>query len=201
VLLGVAGTALGAAVGLAELRVGLLAALVVGIAGYFGPDLLLRHLKRARLGRMLRDLPTVIDLLAVSLQAGIGLDRTLRMICDRVRSPLSDELRRVLTDISIGLSRHEAFMRLVQRVPSDEVRLLINSIIQSEQLGTSLVSTVKNQAQQLRTRRRRRAEGQALRAPVKMLMPMVLFILPALFIVVLGPPGLNVGLAISRGNP
>src|SRR5207248_124281 len=80
------------------------------------------------------------------------------------------------------LTRQQAFAGLAERVDSDEVRLLTSSIIQSEQLGTSLVSTIKNQAQQLRSSRRRKAEAQALKAPVKMLLPMVLFILPALFI-------------------
>jgi len=151
--------------------------------------------------QIVRDLPTVIDLLALSLHAGMGLDRAMRVVSERVDSPLSDELRRVLTDTSLGISRQEAFGRLSTRTGSDDVRSLSTNIIQSEQLGTSLVSTINNQAQQVRQVRRRRAEAQAMKAPVKMLLPMVLFILPTLFLIVLGPPALNVGLAMARGHP
>ena len=200
---GLAGCGLFAGIGLACLvsQTSFLPVPVLAFAGWSAPSFRLSQIRRARLRRMLRDLPTIIDLLALSLQAGMGLDRALRIVSERVQSPLSDELRRVLSDISLGLTRQQAFAGLAERVESDEVRLLTSSIIQSEQLGTSLVSTIKNQAQQLRSSRRRKAEAQALKAPVKMLLPMVLFILPALFIIVLGPAGLNVGLALTSGNP
>jgi tight adherence protein C len=185
---------------LANWRLGLaLPVLLVG--GWSGPSMCLNYRRQLRLRQITRDLPTVIDLLALSLEAGMGLDRALGIICDRVRSPLSDELRRVLTDIGLGMSREAAFQQLSERVRTDDVRLLSSSIIQSEQLGSSLVSTVRNQARLLRIGRRRAAETQALKAPVKMLLPMVMFILPTLFLVVLGPPALNLTRALSQGHP
>ena len=130
----------------------------------------------------------------------MGLDRALNTVCERVPSAISDEFRRVLNDISLGISREEAFARLAERAPFEDIRSLTRAITQSEQLGTSLISTVQNQARHLRVVRRRQAEAQALRAPVKMLLPMVLFILPTLFLVVLGPPFLRMSQALAVGH-
>jgi tight adherence protein C len=174
---------------------------VLAVGGWSGPTVWLHYNRQLRLSQILRDLPSVIDLLALSLEAGMGLDRAISVICERLHSPLSDELQRVLSEIGLGTSRKEAFEHLSERARSDDIRLLSSSIIQSEQLGSSLVSTVRNQARLLRVGRRRRAETQALKAPVKMLFPMVLFILPTLFLVVLGPPGLNLTRALSQGHP
>jgi Flp pilus assembly protein TadB len=185
---------------LAHWRLSLLLPVLL-VAGWSGPTMCLKYCRQQRLRHLVRDLPTVIDLLALSLDGGMGLDRAIGVICDRVPSPLSDELRHVLSDVGLGMSRQEAFEHLSERVPSDDVRLLSNSIIQSEQLGSSLVSTVRNQARLLRVGRRRAAETQALKAPVKMLLPMVLFILPTLFLVVLGPPALNMTKALAQGHP
>ncbi|MBV9131355.1 MAG: type II secretion system F family protein [Chloroflexi bacterium] len=179
---------------------GIAVVMLLGALGWFAPTLWLAQRRRARVRQMTRDLPTVIDLLSLSLQAGMGLDRAIRVVSERVESPLSDELRRVLGDISLGLSRRESFTRLSDRLQSDDIRLLTTSIVQSEQLGTSLVGTIKTQSHQLRVSRRRAAEAAALKAPIKMLVPMVLFILPALFLVVLGPAGINVGLALTGGG-
>lgn len=191
----------GLGVCMANWGAGLLLLPVLAAGGWAVPTLWLKSRRQARLRHILTDLPTVIDLLALGLDAGMGLDRAIGIICDRSHSPLTDELQRVLSDISIGLSRQEAFVRLSERCKSDDVRLLTSSIIQSEQLGSSLVTAVKSQARVLRATRRRRAETQALKAPVKMLFPMVVFILPTLFLFVLGPPALNLTGALSQGIP
>jgi len=201
VLLTAVGLLGGLVVCMSTWTLGLLLVPAFGLGGWSGPTLWLKYRRRVRRTQILRDLPTVIDLLALSLDAGMGLDRAIGIICARSQSPLSAELQHVLSDIGLGVSRQEAFGRLSERVRSDDIRLLSSSIIQSEQLGSSLVSTVRNQARLLRVARRRNAETQALKAPVKMLLPMVLFILPTLFLVVLGPPILSMSLALAGAHP
>ena len=180
---------------------GLVLAPVLTLGGWLAPLIWLRVRRQQRIKQILRELPPVIDLLSLSLEAGMGLDRAIGMICDRMRSPLSEELQRVLSDVGLGISRQEAFERFSERSRSDDVRLFSSSIIQSEQLGSSLVTAVKSQARLLRVARRRQAETAALKAPVKMLFPMVMFILPTLFLVILGPAGLNMAGALSQGHP
>lgn len=170
---------------------------VVPLVAWFTADLWLLNLRARRRRAILRSLTTALDLLALSLEAGMGLDRSLRMISARMDSPLADELRRVLMDVDLGLARRQAFVRLGERVPLEDVRSLASAIVHAEDLGSSLVGVMKAQAQQLRQARRRQAEAEAMRAPVKMVVPMVLFTLPALFIVILAPVVLRTGLALG----
>jgi tight adherence protein C len=165
----------------------LLLVIILVPLGWFAPDLWVAHRRRARTRDIEISLSTVMDLLALSLEAGMGLERALRMICDRVDSPLTEELRHVLSDVGLGISRREAFARMAQRVRLEEIRSLTAAIIQAEELSASLVSAMRVQSHQVRLSRRHRAEAEALRAPVKMMIPMVLFTLPALFIILLGP--------------
>jgi tight adherence protein C len=167
------------------------------LVGWFGIDLsLLRHHAQRRRA-ILRDLPTVMDLLVLSLEAGMGLDRALRTVTHEYRSVLSDEIHRVLHDIDLGASRGEAFERMGVRVGLDDLRSLSRAIVQSEELGVSLVSVMQTQSHEVRLSRRRTAEAEALRAPVKMLIPLVVFILPTLFMLLLGPVGLRAAAALS----
>jgi len=162
-------------------------ALVFAAVGWLVPDLWLLWRKAARTREMERSLMTVTDVLALSLEAGMSLERALRVICERVPSPLGEEVRQVLNDISLGAARRDAFQRMVDRVPLEDVRLLAAAIIQVEELGGSLVTSMRRLGHEIRIRRRRRADANALRAPVKMMIPLVLFTLPALIIVVIGP--------------
>jgi tight adherence protein C len=174
--------------------------LVLGIlVGWFGIDFMLARYHQARRRRILRDLPTVMDLLVLSLEAGMGLDRALRTVIHEFRSPLSDEIQRVLADVDLGVSRGAAFERMAQRIGLENLHSLSRAIIQSEELGVSLVGVMQTQSHEVRLSRRRDAEAEALRAPIKMLIPMVVFILPTLFLLLLGPVGLRAGAAISGG--
>ena len=174
----------------------ILLALCVGI-GWFGIDFTLSRYHSARRSSILRDLPTVMDLLVLSLEAGMGLDRALRTIIQEYRSPLSEEIQRVLRDIDLGIGRGEAFERMALRVGLDDLRSLSRAIVQSEQLGVSLVSVMQTQSREVRLSRRRAAEAEALRAPIKMLIPLVLFILPTLFMLLLAPVGLRAAEALT----
>jgi len=176
--------------------------LVLGILiGWFGIDLMLARYQQARRRRILRDLPTVMDLLVLSLEAGMGLDRALRTVIHEFRSPLSDEIQRVLVDFDLGISRGLAFERMAVRVGLENLHSLSRAIIQSEELGVSLVGVMQSQTHEVRLSRRRDAEAEALRAPIKMLIPLVIFILPTLFMLLLGPVGLRAGAAIGGGVP
>jgi tight adherence protein C len=174
----------------------ILLALCVGI-GWFGIDFMLSRYHSARRRSILRDLPTVMDLLVLSLEAGMSLDRALRTVIQEYRSPLSEEIQRVLRDIDLGIGRGEAFERMALRVGLDDLRSLSRAIVQSEQLGVSLVSVMQTQSREVRLSRRRAAEAEALRAPIKMLIPLVLFILPTLFMLLLAPVGLRAAAALT----
>jgi tight adherence protein C len=181
--------------------VGFLLLIAGVIVGWFGIDIVLARYHTRRRRQILRDLPTVMDLLVLSLEAGMGLDRALRTVIAEYRSALADELHRVLNDIDLGLSRGEAFERLGARVGLDDLRSLSRAIVQSEELGVSLVGVMQGQSREVRLSRRRAAEAEALQAPIKMLIPLVIFILPTLFMLLLGPVLLRTGAALSGVGP
>jgi tight adherence protein C len=167
------------------------------LIGWFGIDVVLARQHGQRRRQILRALPTVMDLLVLSLEAGMGLDRALRTVVEEYRSVLSDEIRRVLGDIDLGIGRGEAFERMALRVGIEDLRALSRAIVQSEELGVSLVGVMQSQSREVRLSRRRAAEAEALQAPIRMLFPLVLFILPTLFMLLLGPVGLRAGAALS----
>jgi tight adherence protein C len=179
--------------------VGLILLVVCLGIGWYGVDFMLARYHSMRRRAILRDLPTVMDLLVLSLEAGMGLDRALRTVIHEYRSALSEEIHRVLRDIDLGISRGEAFERMALRVGLDDLRSLSRAIVQSEQLGVSLVTVMQVQSREVRLSRRRAAEAEALRAPIKMLIPLVLFILPTLFMLLLAPVGLRAAAALSGG--
>jgi tight adherence protein C len=180
---------------------GVLMLVITTGVGWFGVDLALARYHAARRRAILRDLPTVMDLLVLSMEAGMGLDRALRTIVHEYHSPLAEELQRVLNDIDLGMGRGAAFERMAGRVGLEELRSVSRAILQSGELGASLVGVMQTQSRDVRLSRRRAAESEALRAPIKMLFPLVLFILPTLFMLLLGPVGLRAGMALSGGQP
>ena len=174
------------------------ALLVLGpLVGWFGIDVALGRYHGRRRRAILRDLPTIMDLLVLSLEAGMGLNRALRTVVHEYRSAISDEMGRVLREIDLGIARGEAFERMADRVGLDELRSVSRAIVQSEELGVSVVDVMRLQSHEVRLSRRRAAEAEALRAPIKMLVPVVVFILPTLFMLLLGPVGLRAAAAIG----
>ena len=189
-LIGLCATAEWGAGGLVPLGLG-------PVVGWFAVDILLARMNSQRRRSILRDLPTTMDLLVLSLEAGMGLDRAMRTIAAEYHNALSDEIRHVLRDVDLGLVRGEAFDRMALRVGLDDLRSLSRAIVQSEELGVSLVTVMHTQSHEMRISRRRAAEAEALRAPVKMLVPLVIFILPTLFMLLLGPVGLRAANSLS----
>ncbi|WP_100333144.1 type II secretion system F family protein [Bacillus alkalisoli] len=136
-------------------------------------------------------MPDFFDMLNISIEAGMGLDSALKKVCSQMKTPLSDEFLYALEDMKLGKSRRQAFVELRDRVPSDFLRSVMGSIIQADQMGIGLSKVLRTQTVRIREKQRFTAKEQAMKAPVKMLIPMVLFIFPTLFIVLLGPVVVN----------
>ncbi len=183
------GSLLGAGRGFGGLLMG---AMFVGAVGFLAPDYYLTLKARGRKERVRADLPDALDLLAVSVEAGMGFDASLAKMNEHMDGPLAEEFGLTLSEMRIGESRPEALKRLAERVDAQELSAFTRAIIQADQLGTSLGRILRVQAADARLRRQAAAEERAMKAPIKMLFPTVLFIFPAMFLVILGPAILNV---------
>jgi tight adherence protein C len=160
-------------------------------AGWKLPELAVTSRARSRREQIRSDLPDALDLLAVSVEAGLGFDGALTKITEHMDGPLSEEFGLALGEIRVGEGRAEALKKMAARTGAPEVAGFTRSIIQADQLGISLGRILRVQAADTRLRRQAAAEERAMKAPVKMLFPTVLFIFPAMFIVILGPAMLN----------
>ena len=138
------------------------------------------------------DLPDILDLISVSVEAGLGFDFALLRVVNRSKGPLSDELKIVYREIQMGLPRREALKSLGDRSEVEELKTFVSSVIQADQLGISIKNVLRSQSTQLRQTRRQRAEERAMKAPVKMILPLVIFIFPVIFIILLGPSVLEI---------
>ena len=164
----------------------ILAILGAGL-GFFVPDIWLSNRIRARQKAILLAIPDVLDLLTISVKAGLGFDAALGKVVEKTTGPLTDEFRRALAEIRIGKARRDALKELVGRTNVPALTSFIGAIIQAEQLGVAIANVLEIQSEQLRIQRRQRAEEMAAKAPIKMLFPLVGRIFPSMFIVILGP--------------
>ena len=156
--------------------------------GAFLPFGYLNSLIRKRQALIVKQLPEVLDLLSISVQAGLSFDGAMRKILARMTGPVIDEFKRMQQDVRMGAPRARALQGIAKRCDVEDMYLFITSVVQAERLGTSMGKTLVNQADNMRERRRQRAKAAALKAPIKMLFPLVLFIFPAMFVVILVPP-------------
>ena len=168
--------------------IALLGALCLGI----GPDARLNKAVEIRQKQIRRALPDILDLLTISVEAGLGFEQAIDRITDSVPGPLSDEFNRMIGEMRAGSSRAEALTGLETRTGVDEVKSFVLSMIQADTFGVSIGRVLRAQADEMRIKRRQLAHEQAQKAPVKMLLPMTFFIFPALFVVVLGPAVMNI---------
>lgn len=155
--------------------------------GYYLPQLWLRYKIRSRKEEILRELPDALDLLTISVHAGLGFDSALLEVTQKWNNELAREFDLVLQEMRLGMTRAEALRRLATRTGVQEVAIFVGAVLLSDSLGTSIADTLNVQARQMRIRRRQRAEELAHQAAVKMLFPMIFLIFPALGIVILGP--------------
>ena len=160
---------------------------VFAIIGFLMPQMWLRSRVSQRQNQIIKSLPDAFDLITTCVEAGLGLDAALSRVAQKVEGPFAVELSRTLQEISLGRMRRDALHELGERTGVPDLISFVNAVIQAEQMGSSIGTVLRVQADQLRVRRRQRAEAQAYKAPVKMIFPLVLCIFPALFIVILGP--------------
>ncbi|WP_243296985.1 type II secretion system F family protein [Bacillus litorisediminis] len=164
-----------------------LLALVGIIMGIYLPNYYIKQKIKIRSQLALRELPDFLDLLTVSLEAGLGFDGAISKVVAKKQGVLPSEFHRALEEIRLGKTRREALIGIRDRLLVDEVRTLISSIVQAEKLGIGMVQVLRVQSNEVREQRKQRAEEAAMKAPIKMLFPLVLFIFPSLFVVLLGP--------------
>ncbi len=155
--------------------------------GYMLPGMWLGSKIKKRQKVILKALPDALDLLTISVDAGLGFDLALKRVAEKWDDDLSNEFKRALNDMSLGRTRREALRDMATRCDVDDLNTFVSAIIQAEQLGVSIAKILKLQSDQMRERRRQRAEEQAQQAPVLMLFPMVFLIFPSIFVVILGP--------------
>jgi tight adherence protein C len=167
--------------------IGALMAIVGAIFGYIAPEFWLGRKVKARQKAILMMIPDALDLLTISVRAGLGFDAALGKVVEKLQGPLSDEFRRALAEVRVGKARRDALRDIVPRTEVQPLTNFIGAIIQAEQLGVSISKVLQVQSEQLRIERRQRAEEMAAKAPIKMLFPLVGCIFPSLFIVILGP--------------
>jgi tight adherence protein C len=169
--------------------------LLLGIAfafvGFMVPDVFVTLKTRGRKEVLRAELPDALDLLAVSVEAGMGFDGAISKLTEHMDGPLADEFALALGEMRIGESRQNALTKMMHRVGTPEFSAFVRAIIQADQLGISLGRILKVQAADTRNRRQLAAEERAMKAPIKMLFPTVLFIFPAMFVVILGPAFMN----------
>ena len=168
----------------------LLAIAAAGL-GFIAPDFVVSSKARSRRDRIRAELPDALDLMAVSVEAGMGFDGAISKLTEHMHGPLADEFGLTLGEIRIGESRQDALKKLADRTDTPELSSFVRSIIQADQLGISLGRILRVQAADSRLKRQAAAEEKAMKAPIKMLFPTVLFIFPAMFLVILGPAFLN----------
>ncbi|MGH3040627.1 MAG: type II secretion system F family protein [Gaiellaceae bacterium] len=169
----------------------LLLGIVFAIVSFMLPDVVLTLKTRGRKEVLRAELPDALDLLAVSVEAGLGFDGAISKLTEHMDGPLADEFALALGEMRIGESRQNALTKMMKRVETPEFSAFVRAIIQADQLGISLGRILKVQAGDTRSRRQLAAEERAMKAPIKMLFPTVIFIFPAMFIVILGPAFLN----------
>jgi tight adherence protein C len=184
-----AGVTLGAAFSFAT---GALLVPLLAVIGFIAPEWVLRSKIRSRREAIRGDLPDALDLLAVSVEAGLGFDGAVTKLTEHMDGPLVDEFALMLNEIRVGEARPVALKKLADRVDTPELSNFVRAVIQADQLGISLGRILRVQAGDSRLRRQAAAEEKAMKAPIKMLFPTVVLIFPAMFIVILGPALLNI---------
>lgn len=166
--------------------------LIITLLGFAFPVATLRRRAMYRQEQILKALPESLDLLTTCVEAGLSLDYAFQRVADRQHGPVADELNRMLREKALGQTRRDALTAMADRIAVSDVNVFVQSVIQAESQGTSIAGVLRTQSRQLRIRRRQRAEEAAQQAGPKMVFPLVFFVLPSLFIVILGPIAIDV---------
>jgi tight adherence protein C len=175
------------------------ATVAVALLGFYLPNLILYQTAYNRSDQIRKDLPDALDLLTISVEAGLAFDAALSQVARNTHGPLADEFFRVLQEMQIGMGRTEAMRALGDRTDVEELRGFVTAMVQADAFGIPIANVLRIQAKEMRVKRSQRAEEQAQKVPVKILFPLIFCILPCLFIVVLGPAAINIYNSIVRG--
>jgi tight adherence protein C len=171
--------------------------MLLSVAGYMAPNMYLYQLGYDRTQKIERALPDAIDLLTISVESGLGFDAALAQVARNTDGPLADEFARVLQEMQIGLGRGAALRALGDRTHVADVKGFVSAMVQADALGIPIAHVLRVQSREIRTKRRQRAEEQAQKVAIKILVPLIFCILPCLFIAVLGPAGISMFEAFS----
>ncbi|WP_372728581.1 type II secretion system F family protein [Nocardioides sp.] len=199
----VGGKVLGAVVGLvvallfslmlgAGLPVRLVVVLGGAVAGFFAPSMFLYQKAYDRSAQLQRELPDAIDLLTISVEAGLGFDAAIQQVARNTEGPLADEFARVLREMQIGQGRSMALRGLADRTNVPDVRTFVGAMVQADAFGIPIGQVLRVQSSEIRVKRRQRAEEKAQQVPVKITVPLIFCILPCLFIAVMGPAAISI---------
>jgi len=170
---------------------------IIGLMmGWVTPSVIVRHRRDRRYAEVEQELPELIDLLVVTVEAGLGFSGSLNVASTRMRGALGDELRLALQEQNMGLSVEEALRNMLDRCETPSMRAFVRSVLQGEMLGVSIGQIMRNLAEEMRKRRRALAEERAQKAPIKMVFPLVLLIFPAMFAVLIVPALINIARAL-----
>lgn len=165
---------------------------LAGVVGFLLPYYLLLSASEKRKQEIQYAMPSMLDLLYVSVEAGLSFDMAIYRTTDKMKGPLSDELRFTMNEMSKGRERSEALREMVKRTQVEDLATFVTSIIQAEEMGSNIGNVLRVQANTMRLNKRQRAEAKAAKIPTKMLFPLVFFMFPALFVVILGPAIINI---------
>lgn len=171
-----------------------------GTAGFFLPDVWIARKGEKRQADIRRDLPETIDLMAIAVQAGMGLEGAIELVARKLPGPLGEELHRLLQEIQLGASRRQALQKLRDRTEVSELSTFAMALMQADTIGSPIAEVLQTHAKEMRSMRRQRARETAAKLPVKLLFPMLLFIFPALMIVVIGPAIVSIVQAFTGGG-
>jgi tight adherence protein C len=167
--------------------------LVIGaLLGYRLPYGYVQGKAKARQHEIQKALPFTLDLISISVEAGMALDGAMQIVMEKSRGPMADELNLTLREIRLGKGRNEALVDMADRVQLDDLKSFVTAVTYIARLGGSLVDVIRIQAQVMRTKRRQRAEEKAMKTPVKIMIPLVFFIFPSMFVVILGPAAISI---------
>jgi tight adherence protein C len=187
VMLGFAAGLVALVSGMVSLKIGLALLFVLPMLGGLAPSWWLRHRTKERRERVTNDLPDVLDLMTISVAAGLGLEQAMQMSCARFESPVSDELRLMLREMELGLSRQDALENMKLRTDIDDLVTFCVVLSQADALGLPIGRVLEAQSDEMRDKRRQRAREKAAKVPVKILFPLAFCFLPAIMIIVIGP--------------
>ncbi|WP_458115445.1 type II secretion system F family protein [Arthrobacter sp. D2-10] len=166
-------------------------AIFLTLFGYFIPDLLLYSKGQERQKAMQLELANTLDQMLISVEAGLGFESAMQRAGETGKGPLAEELVRTLQDMQVGRSRRESYLALADRTSIPELRSFVKAVVQADAYGIALSGVLRTQAKVMRVKRRQRAEEKAMKLPVTVLFPLLFFIFPVLFIIILGPAVIN----------